>query len=132
MSNESFYPVVEHGSEVLWAADPNLDRTQWIYGKVTVPKTNSCDIQVWTERGGMHRHDCWHADDPRIETSRAWAESGRGVFVLSPRELANRDRERRFDDLETKIRRLDASLEQAVLELSASTAPAKRRSKPTD
>ena len=127
---EGLYPEILSGTEVLWAPDPNMHRSQWLYAKVSQPKTKGCDLLVWMGDMWRPRHECVHAEDPLVKSGRAWAESGRGVFVISPRELWLHEMSRRMADLETKMLRFEASQEDAVLNWQPEPATTRKRGRP--
>jgi hypothetical protein len=111
----SFYPEIRAGDDVVFSTNPNEVPDQWRYGKVMVPKNNSCDIAVHFDNHIEYRSDCLHADDPRITTTRIWAEPGRGVFRLAAGEIERRADRLRLADIEKKLIRLEAGLEDLVV-----------------
>jgi hypothetical protein len=128
--HDKLYSQIQSGAEVLWSPDPHTHRSQWLYGKVSQPKTKGCDLLIWMGDAWRPRHECMHVDDPMVEATRAWAEPGRGVFVISPRELWLQEMDRRMADLETKMLRLEASQEYAVLNWTAEPATTRKRGRP--
>jgi len=111
----SFYPDIRAGDDIVFSTNPNDVASQWRYGKVATPKNNSADIVLFSEGVVAFRHDCLHADDPRVSSTRLWAEPGRGVFKLAQSEIERRDTAARLPSLEKKITRLEANLESLVM-----------------
>jgi hypothetical protein len=83
-------------------------------GMVAVPKTNSCDIIVYTNHGVEYRHDCLYIDDPQVASTQIWSEPGRGLFCLTDGEKLNRDTLRQARELNEQTRAMVAAIDRKV------------------
>jgi hypothetical protein len=115
MNNDSgFYPDIRTGDPVIFTTDPGVPEANWRLGTVRVAKTLSCDIRVDADGGAEYRHDCLHADDPRVKTTRLWAQPGRGVFRLATVEIERRQDRGLFNALQSKVSVMERQLERLL------------------
>ena len=121
--NEFQYPDLQVGDNVLFATEPSAPESHWRRGVVECCKNFSCDISIVTPSGPEPRSDCWHADDPRcMSQPQTYRQPGRGVFKLSPREIADRKFHNEtlpalLTKIETLSRKVDAIDRQKAAEL---------------
>lgn len=64
-------------------------RGPYTLGIVMRAKTRSVDLLIFAENQMAVLYDCWHDDDPRIETSgpEVWEDNTRGTWHLSQGEI---------------------------------------------
>lgn len=76
----------EYWTPVIWYKDET--ETDGRSGFISQPKTESCDITVYDAAGTRQKHDCLHADDPRVkERPQEHQSYDRGIFRVAPRFL---------------------------------------------
>jgi len=97
-------------------------RANRVLGTVTRKKTRAVDIQVTTERGLAMFRDCWHEDDPWVDSREAdvWEDGDRGTWRLAQGEIRARAMVFQLEELRRRV---------AALELQA-VAPAPETPRP--
>lgn len=82
-----------------------------VVGTVYRKKSRSVDIRVTTETGIEFLLDCWHEEDPWVESRGpdAWEENTRGTWRLSQGELRNQAMAVRLEELCRRVTALEQS-----------------------
>lgn len=101
-------------------------RANRVLGTVIRKKTRAVDIQVITERGLTMFRDCWHEDDPWVDSREAdvWEDGDRGTWRLAQGEIRARAMVTQLEELRRRVAAMESQAVDRAPETPRSAAAA--------